>query len=216
MHKLDLHIHTYYSSDAITRIEDLIKVARKKGLSVIAVTDHMQINGALRALAINDESELIIIPGIELYTKAGHLIALNIREKPRIYSDIYGMIEEINRLGGLAVAAHPFDLISPFRSLHKYVKMLDAIEAANAKALNYNSHLNSAMKYISKNEHLGFTAGSDSHIPDTIGNAYLETDESIESIDDAIDAILKRKCSIGGMRSPLTARFKEVLKTLFK
>lgn len=63
---------------------------------------------------------------------------------------------------------------------------------------------------------LAFTAGSDSHIPETIGDVFLEVEEDIYNPDDVITAILSKRCRVGGSRSPLSARIKKLVKTIFK
>ena len=70
----DLHVHTNYSRDGESSIEDIIRRAEFIGLDAIAITDHDTIAGARAALKIS--TNVIVIPGIEISTKQGHLIAL--------------------------------------------------------------------------------------------------------------------------------------------
>ena len=65
----DLHIHTNYSRDGESRIEDIIRRAELIGLDAIAITDHDTIEGARAALTI--PTKVIIIPGIEDLNKTG-------------------------------------------------------------------------------------------------------------------------------------------------
>ena len=52
MLKLDLHIHTNYSEDAIGSIKEIISSLQKKGLDGMAITDHNTIDGIKKALKI--------------------------------------------------------------------------------------------------------------------------------------------------------------------
>ena len=45
----DLHIHSKYSYDGILEPKDIVKIAIKKGLDGIAITDHNTVKGALEA-----------------------------------------------------------------------------------------------------------------------------------------------------------------------
>jgi len=79
MLKLDLHIHSQYSEDASGTPLEIAKVLKKKGLNGMAITDHNTIEGGLSALKAASK-DFVVIPGIEISTKDGHIIALNVRE----------------------------------------------------------------------------------------------------------------------------------------
>jgi len=49
MAKFDLHIHSSYSSDGLMNPKTIVKIAIKRHLSGIAVTDHNTIKGGLKA-----------------------------------------------------------------------------------------------------------------------------------------------------------------------
>ena len=48
--KLDLHLHTQYSPDAIGTPQDIAQLLKKKGFQGMAVTDHNTVKGALKIL----------------------------------------------------------------------------------------------------------------------------------------------------------------------
>jgi len=77
--KIDLHVHTNYSYDGFTKIDEAIACAKQRGLNGIAVTDHNTIEGALNAL--ERKTDIIIIPGIEINTEKGHIIALGVTKR---------------------------------------------------------------------------------------------------------------------------------------
>ena len=66
--KADLHLHTT-ASDGRLEPKDLVKLAAKTGLDVIAITDHDTIDGVLPSLiAAEDYPSLTVIPGLEIST----------------------------------------------------------------------------------------------------------------------------------------------------
>lgn len=77
IHKLDLHIHTYYS-DGQASPSSIVKKAAVMGYSVIAITDHDGTGGVKEALAEGKEEGLVVIPGIELATELEAGIGLHI------------------------------------------------------------------------------------------------------------------------------------------
>jgi predicted metal-dependent phosphoesterase TrpH len=69
--KIDLHVHTTGSRDAFTEPEQLPTIVRQRGLDGVAVTNH-------DAFTRVTSSEAIILPGIEVSTRQGHIIGLGI------------------------------------------------------------------------------------------------------------------------------------------
>ena len=63
----DLHCHTKLS-DGSLGIEELIAVAKRRGLSAISVTDHDTTAAATRAVIIGKRQDLTVIHGVELST----------------------------------------------------------------------------------------------------------------------------------------------------
>lgn len=68
----DLHLHTT-ASDGRLEPKDIVSLAHKVGLDVIAITDHDTVNGVKPALdAAQSLPSLIVIPGIEINTDVPH------------------------------------------------------------------------------------------------------------------------------------------------
>lgn len=63
----DLHCHTKIS-DGSVGIEELIAIAKRRGLSAISVTDHDSTAGATRAVIIGKRQQLKVIHGVEFST----------------------------------------------------------------------------------------------------------------------------------------------------
>ncbi len=61
----DLHCHTKLS-DGSVGIEELIALAKRRGLKAIAITDHDTFAGAVRGVNIGKRVGLTVIPGAEL------------------------------------------------------------------------------------------------------------------------------------------------------
>ena len=80
MELADLHIHTIYSYDGTASVSAVLTRARQIGLDVIAITDHDEIAGSLKALELApDYSVEAIGPGVtkfDGYTAQDLLIAL--------------------------------------------------------------------------------------------------------------------------------------------
>src|SRR4030042_1313920 len=72
MMKADLHLHTT-ASDGRLAPKELVSLAVKVGLDVIAITDHDTIGGIAPALAAAEAfPSLTVIPGVEINTDVPH------------------------------------------------------------------------------------------------------------------------------------------------
>ena len=120
--KIDLHIHSKYSHDGSLEPEQIIEIARKKGLSGVAITDHNTIRGALEAQKYQSEDFRVII-GAEIMTEKGEVTGLFLsREiKSRRLQEV---IAEIKAQDGIVIVPHPFDSLrrSAFHITKEYLK----------------------------------------------------------------------------------------------
>ncbi len=200
--KIDLHIHTCYSYDGLITPQELVFYARKHGLDGVAITDHNRIDGALK---IAKETHFLIIPSIEISSRSGHIVGLNLTEPvPRDLS-VEETIDRIHELGGLAVACHPRAFLKS--SLKGNVSQkFDAVEVINASAFPFKRSVKQAQKIASSLE-LAQVAGSDAHYAPEIGFAYT-TVEAEPDIEEIVKAIDKGLCQPFGKAIPLRMRLK--------
>ncbi len=129
----DLHVHTNYSKDGESSIEDILKRAEEAGLDVIAITDHDSVDGAKKALTI--PSAVLVIPGIEVSTRQGHLLVLGVTEVIPSMLDVVETITIARRMGALLILPHPYHVWRHGVARRKKSGMtaVDAVEAFNSR-----------------------------------------------------------------------------------
>ena len=74
---IDLHLHTYYSDGTLSP-EELIILAKNKGIDTIAITDHDGMGGLAEGIEAGKCRGVRVIPGIELSTEDGEGIYMHI------------------------------------------------------------------------------------------------------------------------------------------
>ncbi len=191
MLKLDLHIHSQYSEDGSGNILEISKILKKKGLDGMAITDHNTIEGGLSGLRVASK-DFFVIPGIEISTKDGHIIALNVKENIPRNLTIEETVENIIDIGGLPIVPHLYRTLSGIKEkkLKKIKNKVPAIEVFNSCSV---LKTNLRTMEIAKKYKLGGTGGSDSHIPSLVGEAYTLLDSNNPNIDSIISLIEKKK-----------------------
>ncbi len=104
----DLHIHSSYSWDGIVPVASILAhVAKTTDLQVVAITDHNRIEGALEAIALAPNYGLEVVPGCEVSTAEGHLLALFVTQVIPAGLSLTETIMQVGALGGLCIAPHP-------------------------------------------------------------------------------------------------------------
>jgi predicted metal-dependent phosphoesterase TrpH len=195
--KADLHVHTIYSNDSTITPKELVFYAKKRGLNAVAVTDHNSLEGALK---IVKETDFLVIPGMEVSSRDGHIVALNVTEVIPRDLGADETVERIHQAGGVAVACHPFALFKG--SLGKNVSAeFDAIEVINARAFPFGRSIKKAEEAA---ESLGLSrvAGTDAHYGSQIGYGYTEID-SEPNVEAVCKAIVNGHCRPRGGPVPL-------------
>jgi len=187
--KIDLHVHTCYSEDSATTLEEVVTYAKRRGLDGIAVTDHGTVAGALELLKNDD---LLVIPGIEIETSCGHILGLSVTQTIPHGLGASETIERIHESGGLAVVVHPFTAFkSGWKSKVVSSLKVDAIEVKNSS--NFPFLLTTYLSgRLAARLNLPQTAGSDAHIPQAIGTAYTLIEAYSDATPEEIVQAIKR------------------------
>jgi len=204
--RADLHVHTTYSKDSLITPKDLVYYAKKRGLNAIAVTDHNQLEGAYK---IAKETDFLIIPGMEISSSDGHIVALNVHELiPRGYSAVE-TVERIHRAGGVAIACHPYVLFKGCLK-GKVCATFDAIEVINARAIPFKRSVRKAQETADRLK-LARVAGTDAHYGPQIGFSYTEIEATESDVEAIAKAILKGRCYPKGQPVPPILNLKQQL-----
>jgi predicted metal-dependent phosphoesterase TrpH len=172
--RVDCHLHTVASGDAVLTLDQLAARAGQAGLDVVCITDH-NVTSAAVAAAERDLG-LRVIVGEEIRTPHGDVIGLFLTERVPYVLPVAEVVARIRAQGGLVYAPHPFDPVR--HSLGSVLPGLcaegavDIVEVFNAKIADPS--LNRRAAELAAAYALPGGAGSDAHDAPGVGAAYLE------------------------------------------
>jgi predicted metal-dependent phosphoesterase TrpH len=205
---VELHAHSSLSYDGRDTVDALLCEAAAAGLDGLAVTDHDEIEASLEAAERAPGYGLIGVPGMEVTSAAGHVLALGVAELVPENLPFDETIDRIHDAGGVAVIPHPFQ-----KSRSGVAANVPAVSLARADAIEvYNSRLltgrgNRRARAFAEKHDLPVTAGSDAHIAEMVGRAVTEVDATEPAVEAILEAIREGRTAIGGRRTPWRVSF---------
>jgi len=187
----DLHLHSRYSVDALTKPSTIVKICKQNGWG-FALTDHNNMNaykgtGGVQKLAKREG--VFCIPAEEIkvlnrqHKTVGEVIGYFLEEPiaPATFEEI---LDSVKAQGALLSCPHPFDWPRKnFKAFPKLWRNFASMETYNARA--YYTGLNrKAQAFSERKEVKGKIARlgvSDAHTPQEIGNGLTHIKASNES-----------------------------------
>jgi predicted metal-dependent phosphoesterase TrpH len=209
--QLDLHVHSDTSYDGHEPVSLVLEHVAEIGLDGVVITDHDRIEGSLRAARLAPEYGLVGIPGVEVSTSDGHLLAIGVEETPAKGLPLQSTIDTVHNMGGVAVVPHPFQ-----RTRHGVRKRVlhtadpDAIEAYNS--MLFTGYQNRRASRYAKSFGYPTVGGSDAHYLPNVGRAYTQIDvpgnefpehNADVDADALVDAIRTGTTAVQGKRTPI-------------
>jgi predicted metal-dependent phosphoesterase TrpH len=204
MWKVDLHSHTIYSKDCLTRTADLIAKARAVGLDKIAITEHNRLDGALAAKKLAPD---LVIVGEEIKTTHGEIIGYFMHEEvPRGLSP-QETIRRLRDQGAVISIPHPLDSLRRsamgLEAVLSVIDEVDALEILNARCVRPQD--NEAAATLARQHNKLITAGSDAHTLFEVGRCYVEMPPFGDNAQEFLAALTQART--GGEISPFWPHF---------
>ncbi|AZN41416.1 CehA/McbA family metallohydrolase [Paenibacillus albus] len=210
----ELHTHTDHS-DGRQSLLELAQGARALGFDCVALTDHNTMTGLKDKQAVEQETGMTIISGMEWTTFYGHMVTIGLSEfvdwRPAGPGDIDQGIKQVHAHGGIAGMAHPYRIGSPMCtgcfwefdiqdwSQLDYIEVwsgtFPSIKTDNTRAFRlWTERLNDGF-------HIAATSGRDWHVQEQtdapIAATYLLLDETEGSVtEQAVRALAAGRASV--------------------
>jgi predicted metal-dependent phosphoesterase TrpH len=165
----DFHIHSNHSFDGFMNPETILKICHKAGMNTVAITDHDTMSGYEQGRKHAHEFGIDLIPGIEISTDAGDIVALNVNEPIRS-RDWESVVDAIHAQGGLAIMPHPY---RSHREIEAIASKCDLIETFNGRTSEKENRLAAELAARLDKPPI---AGSDAHVRRELGWVINEFD----------------------------------------
>jgi predicted metal-dependent phosphoesterase TrpH len=212
MIRLDCHTHTRTSWDSLIHYRRFVADVVAAGLDAVAITDHNSQEGLRRMRDLDPPFR--IVPGVEVVTESGEILALFVEELPPPYRSVDYTVRFIKERGGVVVLPHLFTPLATERlrppGLWRALELADAVETVNAR--NQSPLADEMARRLAVHYGKAMTAGSDAHLPGCLGNGHL----LMEPFTDAADFLdkLPRAETILRRRSSFLANFGSVMRAI--
>lgn len=200
--QIDTHVHSDASYDGHDPVELILEHAADIGLDGVVITDHDVVHASRKAADLAPAYGLVGIPGVEVSTASGHLLAIGVESMPPRRAPLAETVAWVRDRGGVAIVPHPFQ-----RSRHGVPKRvlkrtdIDALEVYNSWL--FTGYTNRRARRFAERGHYPGVAGSDAHTVPFVGRAYTELDASERSLAGVLDAIREGETATRGRRQPL-------------
>lgn len=238
--KADMHAHTCYSGwrhlrfihprDCYTEPLALYRTSLERGMDLVAITDHDEINGALSLLdhAEVDATKIIIGEEVECrFPETGQWVHVN----------VYGLDENDHRLlqsasrdvrevaaycrerGLLHVLNHPFQSYHGQKPLQAYaediLEIFSHVEGLNGAVDDLQNLAVQALcaKAASWGKHIVQVGGSDAHVLRRAGRAWTEAGASNAS--EFLESVKGGRCKVAGAGNTTPALLRDVAEVIW-
>lgn len=172
--RVDLHLHSNYSHDGQSSLEELVQRCAESGLDRIALTDHNTIEGALELARLAPD---LTIVGEEAKTREGEVIGLFITSRLPPYLRPEDVMDLVHGMGGLTYIPHPFDRRRANFRPERMVELADRIDIIETYNAWCEPEANQAAARFAAGLGKVTATGSDAHAASELGRSWMEMDE---------------------------------------
>jgi hypothetical protein len=142
---IDLHVHSHHTRGCSLAPRDVVRRAKEAGLDGVAFTDLNTLDGLEEIRQAGRDEGFLSLCGVEVATDHGHYLCFfpdpaKVPAPPQVFGSatpwhVREVLAKVKDLGGVAVAAHPYDK-SVERPSGDFIFTLDglaAIEGLNTR-----------------------------------------------------------------------------------
>ena len=196
--RVDLHIHTRpRSSCSAIDPSALLEEARRAGLDGVCLTEHQNRWSPEEIQELMEDHGIRVFQGNEITTNQGDILVFGYEKDVKGVVPIQDLRKEVEAVGGLMIAAHPFRgfLLFGISQLQLDVEQackravfqhVDGLEIHNCKVTDPE---NDMARRVAERLGLRGVAGSDAHRLDEVGKCVTHFEREVRTERELIEEI---------------------------
>jgi predicted metal-dependent phosphoesterase TrpH len=209
--RLDLHVHSLHSPDSRLTLDEIASHLSYVGLKGFAITDHNNVAAHRELAGLRDHYPgILVVPGVEVSTREGHLLVYGVDEAPPPHRPIRETLEWVQEQGGVGILAHPFRWAHGAGRRVAETAPVAGLETVNGHA---SAVANAKAEVVAARRHLGVTGGSDVHEISDLGRAYTEFSGEVGSVNELLEALRTGRTGAGGRSLRWAGRLRWAFRT---
>lgn len=177
---IDLHVHSHHTRGCTLTPKEAIRRAKEAGLDGIAFTDMNVLDGLEEIRAAALEERFLALCGVEIATDRGHYLCFfpdpaKVPAPAQILGSVTPwsareVIAKVNELGGVVIAAHPYDKTVE-RPSGDFIFTLDGLCAIEGLNTRRKGPANDLAIEAADHMNLPCVGASGAHLGEEIGKA---------------------------------------------
>jgi len=138
-----------------------------------------------------------IFKGVEISTNLGHLLVFGLKDDSwniwasNTYLNVFEVLKNVHRLGGICVPAHPF---RGWESIGGYVFEMDGFDAIETHNGLNSEDMDQKAIHTAHIKNLPSIGGSDCHNMKLVGQAFTEFKNPVRTIEELVEEIRRGNC----------------------
>ena len=187
---IDTHMHELtYSKDSFLKLDQIVRIAKDRGLGGICITDHDSMGLKEYAAEYSSQTGFPIFVGIEFFSLQGDIVAFGIEDYPKERIPAQDFIDLVKGQGGVCFAAHPFR--NNNRGLEEHLREVRGLDGL--EVLNGSTSMDACRRAAEFALELGlFTMGSsDCHVPEKVGVCATSFPEEVHTMQEFLSVFKK-------------------------
>ena len=182
---VDMHLHEKrFSADSFICLEQIVEIAKGKGLDAVCITDHDAMGLKDFAAEYSKKVDFPIFVGVEYFSLQGDITAWGIDSFPDTRIDAQDFIDQVNRAGGFCVSCHPFR--NNKRGLEENLRRVRGLHGV--EVLNGSADMEANRTALCFCRELGLQAigASDAHTTGQVGKYVTWLPEMVTTLPDFV------------------------------
>lgn len=190
---IDLHMHEKtYSKDSFLSLEEIVTIAKGRGLHGVCITDHDSMGLKEYAREYSEKTGFPIFTGVEYYSLQGDIVAFGIDDFPKTRIPAQEFINQVKAQGGICISAHPFR--NNNRGLAEHLCDVTGLDGAEVLNGSTSPEANQLAHEYADRLNLIKVGASDCHVPEKVGICATWFPERVHTMEEFMRALKSGTC----------------------